>query len=501
MSGKNKNKNKPNVERVAAAVDNFQNFVTRVGANNGGNNALSQSEYVFNLLSKNRIGLEAMYRGSWTTGVIIDTRAEDMTRAGITITSSESNKSITELDAGFSRLRIWNSFCDLKKWGDLYGGAIGLMLISGQDLASPLDVKRVGRGQFKGIKVFDRWQVTPDLFNLIEEGPDSGLPKYYTLTSTYDTGTTVEQDIEELKANYGYANGMQIHHSRVIRQIGIKLPYWQALTESLWGMSVIERVYDRIVAFDNATMSAANLIDQANLTTVAVDGLRQIIGAGGKAMTGLQAMFEMVAYFRSNMGITLIDAKDKSETTAYSFAGVSDLVLTLAQQLSGASKIPLIKFFSQSPTGMNATGDADIRLYYDGINADQESQFRPGVDRVLRVLHMSMFGAPAPADMQFSFTTLWQMSATEKATVGLSNSQAVSGVFAAGIINRAMALRELKNQAPITGLFTSITDLDILEAEADEQFEEPPGAEGDTEEQDSPVKDSVKRFLKKLRGK
>ncbi len=489
--------------KMVAAFDSFQNFVSRVGANVGGNNALSQSEYVFNLLSKNRIGLEAMYRGSWTTGVIIDTRAEDMTRAGITITSSEAAERLTELDASFARLRIWDSFRRLKQWGDLYGGAIGLMLISGQDLESPLDVRRIGRGQFKGIKVFDRWQVTPDLFNLIESGPDQGLPMYYTLTSVYNTGLEQSQDIDELKKDFGYVDGLRIHHSRVIRQIGIELPYWQAITESLWGESVIERVYDRIVAFDNATMSAANLIDQANLTTVAVEGLRQVIGAGGAALNGLQAMFEMVAFMRSNMGITLIDAKDKSETTAYSFAGVSDLVLTLAQQLSGASKIPLIKFFAQSPTGMNSTGDADIRLYYDGINAEQESEFRPGVERVLRVLYQSTFGVPAPRDMQFTFTTLWQMSATEKATVGKSNAEALMGVFSGGGISRAMLLRELKNQSTVTGLFTSITDEDILQAEADEQFEDPPGAEGNTEEQesDTPVKDSVKRFLKKFRSK
>jgi hypothetical protein len=36
--------------------------------------------------------------------------------------------------------------------------------------------------------------------------------------------------------------GAAIHYSRVIlRHVGTKLPYQQALTENLWGASVIER--------------------------------------------------------------------------------------------------------------------------------------------------------------------------------------------------------------------------------------------------------------------
>lgn len=482
-----------------AVSDGFANFVSKVGANPGQNNQISQSQYVFNMLTRNRITLEAMYRGSWVIGKIIDTVADDMTRAGVTITSPDGAEQIEELNTSISRLRIWDSMNFLVKWGNLYGGAIGVLLIEGQDFSTPLDIDRVGQGQFKGIKVFDRWQVTPDLTNLIQSGVDMGLPKFYNLVVS---STSLDSNSA---AALGFRDGMSIHHSRVIRQTGIDLPYFQAITEMMWGESVIERIFDRLVAFDNATMSSANLINHANLTNIGIKDFREVVASGGKAVQGLEAQFEMMRYMRSNEGLTIVDAEDIITNTQYSFAGLDDLLLNFGQQLSGASDIPLVKFFGQSPAGLNATGDSDIRNYYDGINSKQESKFRPGIDKVLKVAYKSLFGVPAPADMQFTFTALWQMSDKEKAEIGKAIAETISGVFAAGLITRSAALKELKHQSAQTGLFTNISDEDIAEAEKTDTFEDPPAPGGDKEDPDKkekkPVKDSISAFLRKFTGK
>jgi hypothetical protein len=48
--------------------------------------------------------------------------------------------------------------------------------------------------------------------------------------------------------------GQTVHYSRVaMRHIGIPLPYQQALTENLWGESVLERINDRMIAYDSAS--------------------------------------------------------------------------------------------------------------------------------------------------------------------------------------------------------------------------------------------------------
>lgn len=59
-------------------ADSFQNFAARVGLGAGSQN--DQSSYGFNLTSRNRLKLEAMYRSSWVVGQVVDVVAEDMTR-------------------------------------------------------------------------------------------------------------------------------------------------------------------------------------------------------------------------------------------------------------------------------------------------------------------------------------------------------------------------------------------------------------------------------------
>lgn len=69
----------------APARDSFANFEARVGLGTG--NQAAQGRYSFDFISRNRIQLEAAYRSSWICGMAVDAVAEDMTRAGIELSS------------------------------------------------------------------------------------------------------------------------------------------------------------------------------------------------------------------------------------------------------------------------------------------------------------------------------------------------------------------------------------------------------------------------------
>lgn len=434
--------------------DGFENAISRLGLNQ--DNALSAGTYAFDLVTRNRILLEMAYRGSWIVGAVVDSVAEDMTREGIDVTTSEAEERLPDFKAAFTRHQIFQSLCDGIKWGRLYGGGIGVMHIEGQDLSTPLRLDTVGRGQFKGIEVYDRWMLNPLMSPLIASGPDKGLPMYYQIVS----------DLQSYDPSVGAGDGdLVVHHSRVFRFGGIKLPFFQAITEQMWDESVLERLWDRLIAFDNATMSTASLIDRANLRTVKIQQLREICAAGGEALEGLRAQFEMMRLAQVNEGLTLLDGEDEFAATSYTFAGIPETLLQFGQQLSGASRIPLVRLFGQSPAGLNATGDSDIRLYYDGVRASQESTLRRPMSKLIRVMWRSEFGTPAPKDLDFTFTPLWQMDAKDKAEIGDKNAETIGKAYDRGLIKASTAMKELRALAPETGLFANITDEDIAEAE------------------------------------
>jgi len=452
--------------------DGYDNFVSKVGLNN--DNTLSAGLYAFNYVTRNRVQLEAAYRGSWIVGQVVDCVAEDMTRAGATVSTNEAEEDIADFDAAVVQTGIWTSLCSLIKWGRLYGGAIAVLQIDGQALDTPLNINRIRKDQFTGLAVYDRWQLNPLVDKIIKDGPEIGLPEYYQIVTTAQTTTPGNQAGQEAAFASGF---LTVHHSRVIRNIGIELPFFQAITEMLWGESILERMWDRLIAFDDSTMSSANLIERANNRTVKIENLREIVAMGGKAMDGLKAQFSMMRQFQTNEGLTILDSKDEFSTSNYTFTGLSDLLIQFGQQLSGAANIPLVRLFGQSPAGMNATGESDIRMYYDYISAQQNAKLRLGLDKIFKVLWMSTFGTKPPKDLKFTFVPLWQMSAMDRAAVVKSNTETIIGAHDAGLITTGTAVKELKDQGAETGMFTNITDEEIQEAEQEPppiQTEEPP---------------------------
>lgn len=436
------------------ASDGFDNFVSKLGLNN--DNVLSAGTYEFNYITRNRIKLEAAYRGSWIVGQVVDCVAEDMTRAGIEITTNDGDEEIKDFQTYMGRRKIWTSIASLIKWGRLYGGAIGVIQIRGQKLETPLDPETVGKGQFQGIAVYDRWMLNPTLTEVINEGPDMGLPKFYQIVSQLN---------QTDPATMNWDGAVNVHHSRCIRYTGIDLPWYQAITEQMWGESILERLWDRLISFDSATMSSANLIERANNRMVGIEGLREIIAAGGDAEKGLLKQFEMMQQLQTNMGLTLLDKNDEYKTDSYTFTGLDSLLLQFGQQLAGASGIPLVRLFGQSPAGLNSTGEADIRMYYDMINAQQEAKLANPFEVLIKIMWQSKFGKTQPDDLEFTFTPLWQMDATDKANVSKTNTETVAGAYEAGLTKRSTAMKELRQSSGDTGLFSNITDEEIDEAD------------------------------------
>lgn len=442
---------------AAQTADGFANFVSRVGL--GTDNQLSASNYYFDMLTRNRIKLEAAYRGSWVVGSIVDSVAEDMTRAGISLSTNESEEDIKEFHSYLNRMRVMSALRSGIQWGRLYGGAIAVMQIAGQDPSTPLRIETVGKDQFRGLAVYDRWQLQPQLNDVINEGPNIGLPAYYTIVTDSMSFNPGQQPSPLV--------GQKVHHSRCFRFIGLELPFFQAVTEFMWGESILERLWDRLVAFDNATMSTGQLVDRAYLRTVQVDKLREIIAGGGPGLEGLTKMFDMMRQLQDNEGLTLLDKEDTFATTAYSFAGLSDVLLNFVQQLSGASQIPLVRLFGQPPAGLSGNADGEIRLYYDNINAKQEAMLRDGLESLVRVMWASRFGVPAPGDLEFSFVPLWQMSAADQANIAKTNTETVLAAFDSGLVDKPTAMKELRGLSGDSGLFSNITDEAVAEAEAE----------------------------------
>lgn len=447
----------------ASTQDSYVNAVLKLGL--GADNPLSASTYGFNPITRVRTLLEWIYRGGWLGSIAVDLKADDMTRAGIEINSQIPPEQIDLLHKAEIDLNFWGVANQTLKDSSLYGGAVMVMLIDGQDMAAPLRIEEIPllHGQLKGFLSLDRWQVEPSLHDLVSEyGPDIGLPRFYKVNS----------DAPALR-------GKNIHYTRVLRLAGQDLPYWQRVQENLWGLSVFERIYDRMVGLDSATQGAAQLVYKSFLRTYKMKGQTDLLSQGGdQGIATVMKKMDMTRRYQNNEGMTVIDSEDDITTQVNgSFAGIADVILQLVQQVSGTLQIPLVRMYGQSPAGLNSTGESDLRTYYDGCKQEQERKLKRPFDRMYRAMAQSN-SIILPPDFNWVFKSLWQLDEGQKSEISARDASSIAEMREADLIDFSTAMKELKQNSRTTGRFDNITDEAIAAAALEPDTLDLPGPLG-----------------------
>jgi phage-related protein (TIGR01555 family) len=205
----------------------------------------------------------------------------------------------------------------------------------------------------------------------------------------------------------------------------------------------------------------AQLIYKAYLRVYKIHRMREVIAAGGTGQANLVSFVDFMRRYQSQEGITLIDAEDDlAAMTQPSFSGLSEAIIQLGQQLGGALQMPCVRLFGQSPVGMNATGESDLRTWYDHINNEQRQKLLVPVTLIYRVMAAGE-GIKLPEGFTLDFRSLWVLSDEAKAGIATSDTNNVVGAFNAGIVSPKTAMQELKQLSKLTGRFTNIDQKEI----------------------------------------
>lgn len=458
-----KNKRKRSIQRASidkklnkntvATNDGFRNIATRVG--DGTPNLFNATTYPLTRKSWDFQTLNSMYRSHWVVRNIISAIPDDMLKNGYDIVSDITPDQRDKVEGCIRRTNLVERIREGLYWGRLYGGAIGVILIDGQEdsLEEPLDLDGVMPGSFKGLLIVDRWTGVNPGSELVTNinSPDFGLPKYYEIYLS-DVETNVS---------------MRIHHSRVIRFLGAKLPYMEMLAENYWGSSELEHVFDELNKRDNVSWNIACLTFMANIRVFKMEGMEQIFGLGGeKAVEELYRTVEGMNMLMNNNALQIIGEKDSYESHQFAFGGLGEIYDRFMMDVSGACGIPVTKLFGRSPAGMNATGESDMQNYYDLVEKEQETRLRPVLEKLLPIIFTSVLGA-VPNDLDFNFNPVRRSNEAERQDLGSKQTTAVTQAFTAGLISQRTALKELQGSSKQTGMWTNITDNDIDNADDD----------------------------------
>lgn len=428
-------------QEPVSVKDAFSNPLFRLGW--GSQSPIEATEYPMTRMTDNYALLNSLYRDNWVVQNVVGLMVDDMLREWYKLKGDTTPEMQDALEREERKTRTRARMNEGLRWGRLYGGAAGLIQVAGQeDLSKPLDLELVYPGSFRGLYILDRWQgITPNLGLVVVGGEEE--PESYSITD--GAGNTVAT----------------VHHSRVVRFTGRDLPRIERQAELYWGESEVEALYRDVVAHDNVSANMAALTFEANVNTMEVKGLQQLLSmTPNETQRRFWDVMQAQSVLRKNFATQVVEQGTKLTNTQYTFSGLREIYESMCMNLCGASHYPMTKLFGRSPSGLNATGESDLQNYYDYVDSQREAKLRPALEKLLPVLCMSAWGF-VPDDLDIIFPPLWAPTAKEAAEIAKTKSEAIVAGYQAGLLNVDTAQKELKKLEDETGLFGSITDEEI----------------------------------------
>lgn len=431
---------------VKRALDGYSNVPANLGA--GANNLVQTANYVMERFTWDYYTLNILFRDNWIAKAIIEKPANEMLKNGFSIHSQIEPDKINKIMNIWQKTKTQNKFLKCLKWARLYGGCLLIPMIENQgDLSKPLDYETIMPDSYKGCFTVDRWSGVSPSIELVDNitDPDFGQPEYYDVSDN-TTGKT-----------------FRIHHSRVIKMIGREMPYWEEIAETYWGASELEHVYTELKKRDDTSANISFLIFLANIRVFKMEGMSQMLSIGDQqAAQRVYETMKTMNHLMCNTGTLAIDKEEDFAMHGYSFTGINDVYESFMLDISGAAEIPVDKLFGRSPSGFNS-GAETLQNYYDTIDEKRETYVREPLEKIVKIITMSALGE-IPDDIKIDFNPVRRPSDLEKSDLAQKNAQPIFDAYAGGLIGKGTALKELKQQSDITGLWTNITDEMIQEA-------------------------------------
>jgi phage-related protein (TIGR01555 family) len=333
--------------------------------------------------------LSAAYRDLWLVQRLVDMPVDDALRRGWGQEEGEELDVFEDLNYATHEEGAFERACKMAR---LKGGAglyIGYKETAGPDAL--LQPAREG-AEALFLEVFDRFQLNGT--QRANAPTDVDRPDY--------DRPQVWEVIGNRRA------GLRFHTSRMVKFPGVPRAsdqFQTKLQDRDWGDSVLQASWADIVRYGVFWQTVGHLLQLASIGVLKLDGLIQLLASKNK--DAAEARIDLLNQTISNTRLMMLDAgrNEDYKREAVSFADMPALLQEMAINTAGALGMPVTKLFRRAPAGMNATGESDIRMWYDDVEAYRNRVIVPRLDTILTIVERR--------DVELEFKPLWSMSEKE----------------------------------------------------------------------------------------
>ncbi|WP_375553385.1 anti-CBASS protein Acb1 family protein [Roseovarius mucosus] len=461
-------------DKIQPINDGLLNLVSGMGTarDKGG-----QAHYASVAMSHMEI-LEA-YEASSMIQRAIDMPAEDSCREWREWQAEAVDISAIETEE--MRLGLKAKVFEARRLARLYGGAAVLIGTGDADPSKPLDPKRLTIGGLKYLTVLSRDEMSAREIERDPRQEGFGKPKFWSV-------------------NTAEGLPLDIHPSRLVIFHGIA-PLGDIKSKTTadgWGRSVLPGMLDALRRVDELATNVNSLTYEAKVDVVKIPDLMSNLQKRGTAYEQeVLRRLTLAATAKGINGTLMLDALEEYASKSASFGGLPDILDRFMQLASAAVGIPMTLYFMISPGGLNATGASDTRAYYDKVKVEQTLRMQPAMSVLDECVIWSALNE-RPADLHYTWRSLWQPTAKERADTGKVAAETMKIAAEMGAVSEEAAGKALVNALTESGAFPGLEGYaEEFPFESDDSLDTvergllPDGQEGDT----SQVADAAPRTL------
>lgn len=307
-----------------------------------------------------------------------------------------------------------------------------------EELLTPLTITpdKIGKDMLRGFKPIDPTWVAPNIYDAVNPMSDT----FY-------------------KPQVWWIMGRQVHASRLITIISRPVPQLLKPAYNFGGISLLQMMKPYVDNWLSTRQAVNDLINaftvwklSTNMEAVLQDPVGSGMG-GEEAGAGFEERITLFADTMNNRGVMAID-KDTEELDNISAPlGSLDKLQAQAQEhMAAPARVPLVKLFGITPSGLNASSDGEIRTFYDSVHGMQQRVMNDGIGICLRVIQLSETGT-IDEELTHEFVELWQLDRAGQAAAEKTEADTDAVLIAASIISPDEARTRIASaDGPYSGL-------------------------------------------------
>lgn len=257
------------------------------------------------------------------------------------------------------------------------------------------------------------------------------------LCGAVDVNSSNPLNVDFMQPNKWYISGAGVvDKTRLVNLSFFNAPDMLKPLYNYFGISLPQFMKDFVKIADGARQALGDIFTRFRTTILKTD-LSKI--SAQEAMDRVGAINKL----RNNLGTLLLTSDEEYVESITNLTNLDKLLAQMQENIAVSARMPAVKLLGLTPGGFNATGDFDLKSYYDEVMSYQNSIVKPIIEKFLHIFALELGFDLYP---KYEFENLNAENALNQAQINATESQVVGNLIQGGIITQEQGFNYLQGK-------------------------------------------------------